>query len=60
MDSLYLLVPVSIVLVFIIGAIFWWALNNRQFEALDEEGGMILKDVDFHEDPVIKSDGRIE
>jgi cbb3-type cytochrome oxidase maturation protein len=47
MDSLYLLVPVSIVLVFIIGAIFWWALNNRQFDGLDEEGGMILKDIDL-------------
>jgi cbb3-type cytochrome oxidase maturation protein len=46
MDSLYLLVPVSIVLVFVIGAVFWWALNNRQFDALDEEGGMILKDID--------------
>jgi len=46
MDSLYLLVPLSIMLVFIIGAIFWWALNNRQFDALDEEGEMILKDID--------------
>jgi cbb3-type cytochrome oxidase maturation protein len=44
MDILYLLVPISILLVFITGIIFWWALNNRQFEALDDAGGRILND----------------
>ena len=46
MDILYLLVPISIFLVFLIGYIFWWALNNRQFEALDEAGGRILEDAE--------------
>jgi cbb3-type cytochrome oxidase maturation protein len=44
MDILYLLVPISILLVFLIGFIFWWALNNRQFDALDEAGRRILED----------------
>jgi cbb3-type cytochrome oxidase maturation protein len=47
MDILYLLVPVSILLVFITGLIFWWALNNRQFESLDEVSERILKDADM-------------
>ena len=44
MDILYLLVPISILLVFFTGIIFWWALNNRQFDALDDAGGRILED----------------
>ena len=34
MEILYLLVPVSVVLVFAIGGVFWWALHHRQFEDL--------------------------
>ena len=44
MDIMYLLVPISIFLVFLIGYIFWWALNNRQFDALDEVSARILED----------------
>ncbi|MBC3810734.1 MULTISPECIES: cbb3-type cytochrome oxidase assembly protein CcoS [Undibacterium] len=46
MDILYLLVPVSLVLVFAIGALFWWAVNHRQFDELDQEGQRILDDVE--------------
>jgi cbb3-type cytochrome oxidase maturation protein len=46
MDILYLLVPISILLVFLIGLLFWWALNNQQFDALDEASERILKDTD--------------
>ncbi|MBC3861640.1 cbb3-type cytochrome oxidase assembly protein CcoS [Undibacterium jejuense] len=46
MDILYLLIPLSLVLVFAIGGVFWWAINNRQFEELDQEGQRILEDVD--------------
>jgi len=53
MDILYLLVPISILLVFLIGLLFWWALNNRQFDALDEVSERILKDTDT---PFIRSD----
>lgn len=44
MDVLYLLVPLSVVLVlFIIGGI-WWAIDRGQFEDVDKEGERILKD----------------
>jgi len=51
MEILYLLIPVSIALVFVIGAIFWWALSNQQFEGLDEEASRIL----FEDDEVTAS-----
>lgn len=46
MDILYLLIPVSIVLVFAIGALFWWNLKSGQFEDLDGPGYRILMDDD--------------
>jgi cbb3-type cytochrome oxidase maturation protein len=46
MNILYLLVPLSILLVFAIGGIFWWALNHRQFEELDQVGQSIIDDKD--------------
>lgn len=46
MNILYLLIPISILLVFVIGLLFWWALNNRQFDALDEAAVRILQDTD--------------
>jgi cbb3-type cytochrome oxidase maturation protein len=49
MDILFLLVPISILLVFMIGLVFWWALNNRQFDALDEASERILRDIDTPE-----------
>ncbi|MDO8651621.1 MAG: cbb3-type cytochrome oxidase assembly protein CcoS [Undibacterium sp.] len=44
MDILYLLVPLSLVLVFAIGGVFWWALNHRQFDELDQAGQSIIDD----------------
>jgi len=49
MDILYLLVPISILLVFVIGLLFWWALNSHQFDGLDEEAVRILEDTDTPE-----------
>lgn len=46
MEILYLLIPVSIVLVFIIAAIFWWCLRSGQFEDLEGPGYRILMDDD--------------
>ena len=43
MDILYLLVPVSIVLVFVIIGIFWWSLHSGQFDNVDREGERILR-----------------
>lgn len=44
MEILYLLVPLSVVLVFIIGGVFWWALSHRQFDALDDVAQRIIDD----------------
>lgn len=46
MESLYLLIPVSIVLVFVIGAIFWWSLKSGQMEDLEGPAYRILMDDD--------------
>lgn len=43
MDVLYLLIPVSVVLVFIVIGIFWWALNAGQFDNIEQEGERVLK-----------------
>lgn len=46
MNIMYLLVPISVFLVFLIGLIFWWALNNHQFDALDDAASRILEDTE--------------
>ena len=44
MEILYLLIPLSAVLVLGILAIFGWAVNRGQFEDLESEGERILTD----------------
>lgn len=46
MEILYLLVPLSVVLVFIIGAVFWMALRGGQFDDLEGPAHRILQDDD--------------
>jgi cbb3-type cytochrome oxidase maturation protein len=46
MEAIYLLIPLSIVLVFTIGAVFWWALAHGQFEDLEGPAHRILFDDD--------------
>jgi cbb3-type cytochrome oxidase maturation protein len=46
MEIHYLLIPMSIVLVFIIGALFWWSLKHGQFEDMEGPGYRILMDDD--------------
>jgi cbb3-type cytochrome oxidase maturation protein len=46
MDSLYLLLPLSLVLVFLIGAVFWWALRSGQFDDLEGPRHRLLDDDD--------------
>jgi len=42
MDILYLLIPLSVVLVFFILAGLWWAVDRGQFEDIESEGARIL------------------
>lgn len=44
MDSLYLLLPISVLLVLIILGILGWAVHRGQFEHLEQEGLRILED----------------
>lgn len=52
MASLYLLIPIAILLVCVAVAIFIWAVKSEQFEDLDRQGSQIL----FDEDIQIKKD----
>ena len=46
MDILFLLVPLSVLLVFAIGAVFWLALRGGQFDDLESPGLDIVLDDD--------------
>jgi cbb3-type cytochrome oxidase maturation protein len=43
MDILYLLIPLSVLLVlFILGGL-WWAIHKGQFDSVEQEGERILR-----------------
>lgn len=44
MESLYLLIPLSVILVLLIGGILVWAVMSGQFEELDDAGERVLDD----------------
>lgn len=46
MESLYLLIPLSVVLVLLIGGILVWAVMSGQFEDLDDAGKRVLDEDD--------------
>jgi cbb3-type cytochrome oxidase maturation protein len=46
MDILFLLIPLSVVLVFVIGAVFWLALRGGQFDDLESPGLNVVLDDD--------------
>jgi cbb3-type cytochrome oxidase maturation protein len=46
MEILYLLIPLSIVLVFVVGAAFWWSVGSGQFDDLEAPSQRILQDDD--------------
>jgi cbb3-type cytochrome oxidase maturation protein len=65
MEILYLLVPLSVVLVFLIGAVFWFALRSGQFDDLEGPGLRLLADDDrpngaFDPDQIRPPDGRYD
>lgn len=45
-SSLYLLVPLSVVLVALVGWVFWIALRGGQFDDLERPGIAVLDDDD--------------
>ncbi len=44
MEILFLMIPLSAVLVLLILAVFGWAVHRGQFEDLEHEGQRILED----------------
>lgn len=56
MESLYILIPVSLVLVFGIGIVFWWSLKSGQLEDLEGPAYRMLMDDDRARAPVTAAD----
>lgn len=54
MESLYLLIPVSIILVFVIAGLFWWSVRSGQFDDLEGPAHRILMDRDTAKSPDLK------
>ena len=44
MDILYLLIPLSVLLVLCILGGLWWAIHKGQFDSVEQEGERILRD----------------
>lgn len=44
MDSLYLLIPLSLLIVLGIGAVLVWSVMSGQFEDIEREGSRVLDD----------------
>jgi cbb3-type cytochrome oxidase maturation protein len=51
MEILMLLIPMSVVLALLIGAIFWWSVRNGQFDDLEGPAHRILSDDDGEAQP---------
>ena len=61
MESIYLLIPISVILVFLIAVVFWWSVRSGQFDDLEGPGFKILMDDDGPDIPLSgpeKSDDR--
>lgn len=57
MESLYILVPLSVVLVFVIGIIFWWSLRSGQYDDMEGPAYRMLMD---DRDPAPKETREVE
>lgn len=44
MESVFLLIPVSVILVFGIAVAFWWSVRSGQFDDLEGPGFRMLMD----------------
>jgi len=47
MESIYLLIPISVILVFAIAVAFWWSVRSGQFDDLEGPGFRIFMDEDM-------------
>ncbi len=49
MESIFILIPISIILVLLIGIALWWSSKSGQFDDLDGPGYRIIMDDDSTE-----------
>ena len=56
METLYLLIPISVVLVFLIAIAFWWSLRSGQFDDLEGPAYRVLMDDDSPRPPAVAAD----
>ncbi len=59
MEVLMLLIPLSVVLVLGIGALFWWSVASGQFDDLDGPAHRILADDDGGLDKQVSAPGAL-
>ncbi|WP_269532941.1 cbb3-type cytochrome oxidase assembly protein CcoS [Chitinimonas sp. BJYL2] len=57
MESLYLLIPLSVLLVLLIVGLFGWAIHSGQLDNLEREGNRILEDETEGRDILPQIDG---
>lgn len=50
-NSLYILIPLSVLLVFVIGALFWWSVRSGQFDDMEGPGFKLMMDDDRSLEP---------
>lgn len=46
MESLFILIPLALVLAVIIGIAFWWSTHSGQFDDLEQAGQSVIDDND--------------
>lgn len=46
MESVYLLIPISVILVFGIAWVFWWSVRSGQFDDMEGPGFRVLMEDD--------------
>lgn len=59
MEIMYLLIPVSVILVFLIGIAFWWSLRSGQYDDMEGPGYRVLMDNDKPESDPANESGEI-
>jgi cbb3-type cytochrome oxidase maturation protein len=58
MDILFLLIPLSLLLVFVIGVVFFWSVRSGQFDDLEGPGYRVLMDDDLPPDNDVSMGGK--
>jgi cbb3-type cytochrome oxidase maturation protein len=56
-DSLYILIPIALLFLAIAIALFFWAVDDGQYEDLEQEGSRLLFDDDSNEQDQDKQSG---